>query len=355
MEIVKKTSPYIRKETTSTKRMMIDVLIALLPVVVFAVVKFGTDALIRIIISVGVMVFLEVLSIGFIAKDKETGNFFQRFKSRYKYITAMNFLAPAVSGIIYAMLVPSQIGVYPLIVGAALGIVLGKVIFGGFGQNIFNPAAIGRIIIGLTFGSSFVYPGVREFSTGATPLGGSFTLAERLTEFDLMRLFIGDIPGAMGEICKIAILLGAAYLIVRKAADFRIMASVVATFAIMMLFAGLAIYPKDAFNFLLHGLLSGGVLFGAVFMATDPVTAPSTMPGKILYGSLIGMITALIRVFGAYPEGMAFAILISNFIAPTIDYYKWASNKYTWKFATIQGVLILGGIPLFYFASGGGF
>ena len=353
MEIVKQTSPFIRKQTTSTTRIMIDVLVALIPVAFFAVYKFGTDALVRIIISVVTMIAVEILAIGFIGREKETGSWVSKFVSRYKHLKANNFLAPAVSGLIYAMLVPSQIEIYPLIVGAVLGMAIGKMVFGGFGQNIFNPAAVGRIIIGLTYGTSFVYPGVGGLTTGATPLGGSLTFAQRLDEYSFLGLFMGDMPGSMGEICKLAILIGAAYLIVRKAADFRIMLGVVGSFIVMMFFAGLAKYPENPAAFVLHGLLTGGILFGAVFMATDPVTSPITRPGRFLYGIMIGLITALIRMFAA-PEGMAFAILICNFCTPVIDYY-CKNNKYNWKHGLAMGVTILGFIPLFYFGLGGNF
>ena len=352
MEIVKQTSPFIRKQT-STTRIMIDVLIALLPVAAFAVFKFGSEALIRIVISVVSMIGVEILAIGFIGREKEAGTFGQKFCSRYKHLKANNFLAPAVSGVIYAMLVPSQIEIFPLVVGAILGMGLGKMIFGGFGQNIFNPAVVGRIIIGLGYGQSFIYHQTNALSTGATPLGGTLTFAQRLNEFTFMEMFTGNIPGSMGEICKIAILLGAAYLIFRRAADFRVMLGVLGSFIVMMFFAGLAQYPDETFKYLLHAILSGGILFGAVFMATDPVTSPVSAPGRILYGVLIGLVTALIRVFGSYPEGMAFAIFICNFITPLIDYTK-TNNKYTWKYAVTLGVIVLGFIPVFYFLAGGG-
>ncbi|MDL2292613.1 RnfABCDGE type electron transport complex subunit D [Acholeplasma sp. OttesenSCG-928-E16] len=370
MEVVKKTSPYIRKKETSTTRMMIDVLISLLPVVAFSVYRFGTDALIRVIVSITVMIALEVLMIGFIKTPKEAasnkaleGNLWTRFLARYKHLRANNFIAPAVSGVIYAMLLPSTLSIYVLIVGAIFAILVGKMVFGGFGQNIFNPAGLGRIFVGAFFGAALTYTQTNDVIAGATPLGplkdmltvGSANggVQQLLTYYSFNDLFLGNIPGSMGEISKLAIIIGGIYLVVRKAADFRVMLSTIGAFAIMILFAGMALNPANPFEFLLAHLLTGGIIFGAVYMVTDPVTSPVTKPGRVLYGVIIGILAALIRIFGSMPEGMAFAIMIVNMFVPLIDYYKWAKPKYTWQFAVVLGALILVCIPVFYFAAGG--
>jgi electron transport complex protein RnfD len=329
MKVVKQTSPYVRKDT-STKRMMIDVLIALLPVVLFSIYRFGFDALIRIIVSLVVMIGVEAFVFGLMNKPIKEGTFIEKLKSRYKNYTINNITAPAVSAIIFAMIIPSTLSIYAVIIGAAGGIGIVKMAFGGLGSNIFNPAAAGRIFIGIALAGMFVYQGI-DIAAGATPLSSSLEFSNLLTRYTLKDLFFGNIPGSMGEISALAILIGAAYLLIRKSADFRVMAAAIIAFVVPMIFAGLALHPDQLIEYVLFQVLSGGLLFGIVFMITDPVTSPVTRPGRWMYGILVGSIVVLIRLFGAYPEGMAFAILLGNIFVPMFDYPKYATNKYSWK------------------------
>ena len=342
MQAIKQTSPYIRKDV-STKRMMTDVLIALIPVVAFSIYRFGFDAVIRILVSLVVMIGLEALVFGITHKPAKADKWIDRVKSRYAEFTINNITAPAISAVIFAMLVPSKLPIYAIVVGAAFGIVIAKMLFGGLGSNIFNIAAASRIFIALAITSMFdgTYVGV-DLVAGATALTSfrsGLGFPGILNSYTLGELFFGNIPGAMGEINSAAILIGAAYLLIRKSADYRVMLSTALTFTVLMLFAGLKLYPDMALQYVLFHLFSGGLLFGIVFMVTDPVTSPVTRPGRWLYGLLVAVVIVLIRLFGAYPEGVAFAILFANMFVPLIDYPKWATNKI--KPAFVAGYVVL--------------
>lgn len=339
MNYAKQTSPYIRKET-SVKRMMFDVLIALLPLVVFAVYRFGMDALVRIILSallfVGVDVVAALLKVKVhpSVKDKK-----ERFKLRWKTLTINHVSAPLVSGVIFAMIIPSTLPIYVLIVGALFGSIIAKAFFGGLGSNIFNPAAVARVVIGLSFVTAFNYVGI-DVTSSATPLAAVndslASIPAMLESYSLKDLFLGNIPGSMGEISSILIILGGLYMFIRKAADFRVTVSMILSFTVIIFVATLTVKPivdnGQIIETVLYQVLSGGLLFGAVFMVTDPVTSPVTKPGRWIYGLVVGAIVAAIRLFGALPEGVVFAILLGNIFVPLIDYYKWSKNKYSWKF-----------------------
>ncbi|TNF07492.1 MAG: hypothetical protein EP317_04630 [Bacillota bacterium] len=357
MQAIKQTSPYIRKQV-STKRMMTDVLIALIPVVAFAIYRFGFDAILRILISLVTMIGLEALGFAITHKPDKADKWITRFKSRYKDYSINNVLTPAISAVIFAMIIPSKLPIYAVVVGAAFGIVVGKLLFGGLGSNIFNVAAVGRIFIALALGDMFTgtYIGI-DLSAGGTALGtireGGQLFPDALNSYSILELFMGNIPGAMGEISVIAILLGAAYLLIRRSADYRVMLSAVVTFIILITLAGLKLHPDHVLEYTLYHLFAGGLMFGVVFMITDPVTSPVTRPGRWLYGLLVATLVVLIRLFGAYPEGVAFALLFANMFVPLIDYPKWSSNKI--KPAFIIGYIVI--IAIFglvvYFGVGG--
>ena len=354
MKLIRETSPYIRRKA-NVARMMIDVLIALLPVVVFAIIQNGMKAISVILISVFSMVLFELLCTMIIKwpdgmKIKELFTK-EGFNKVYKKYTINNILAPAISGIIYAMILPAGTNWYVVLVGSAVGMIVGKMLFGGLGSNIFNPAAVGRVFVGICFGSKLVYPNVDVFA-GGTPLGilasdGLLGINKGISNYSLLELFLGQIPGSMGEVSALLILIGGIYLFVRRSADFRPCLSMIGSFAVITLVVSLvaanstvftAIKPFELFA---YELLSGGLLFGAVFMITDPVTSPTTKIGRIIYGVVVGSLTALIRFAGAYPEGVAFSILIANMFVPVIDHFLLGNNnKYNWKHAVgITGAL----------------
>ncbi len=328
-QFVAKTSPYIRKEA-STKRMMIDVLIALVPSVAFAIYKFKLNALWILLVSIAVMVLTEVASLLLFDRG-ETGTFIQKVKQRYQKLSINHITAPMVSAVIYALLIPDKMNLGVVAFGAFVGIFVGKMIFGGLGTNIFNPAATGCVIIALAFASFFQgsYSGVDAVS-GATPLSSGFPFG--LDSYSLSSLFFGNIPGSIGEVNSFAILIGAAYLFIRRSADFRPALSALLVFVVLSAIVGFVKYPNDAFNYVLYQVLSGGLLFGLAFMITDPVTSPVTRPGRWIYGLIVGTLVFAIRLFGVLPEGVAFALLIANALVPLLDYPKWASNAYSKKF-----------------------
>lgn len=353
----KQTSPYIRKPA-STKRMMIDVLIALFPLVVFAVWKFGLDAFLRIIIAVAVMILTEVVTVMIRHRPHPKFEGFKvRMIERFKQIRLLNIITPAISGLIFVLMVPAQLPIYVVIVAAFLGILFGKLVFGGLGANIFNPAAVAFVIAHVSFAASFKYTQL-DAVAGATPLtaiGDSImNIPDMLNNYSLLDLFLGKIPGGMGEICALLIIVGGLYLFIRKAADWRITASMLLSFTVLIGVAALILDASNAHLIILYQLLGGGLLYGAVYMVTDPVTAPTTKPGRWLYGLLIGSLVAIFRLFGPNPEGVAYTILICNMFSPLIDYHKWSKNNYSWKSWTLYGVTLVVAI-LIVVAGVGGF
>lgn len=329
MKLVRETSPYIRKPVSVT-RMMLDVLIALVPVVIYSIIKFGWYALAILVISLICMIGTEVLY--HLAVNKKS------FKEKF----SINWIiTPAISATIYAMIVPSNMHLYAVGMGAVISIFLGKLVFGGLGSNIFNPAGLGRVITSImwpmawTAISTDVNGGATALSTLGVIKEGLAGLPAALDSISVLDLFLGNTPGATGEGCVIAILIGAIYLFVRRSADYRVTLSMIVSFALMILVAGLAAGNINVGKFLICHLFSGGLLFGAVYMVTDPVTSPVTQRGRIIFGAGVGILVAFIRIFGAYPEGVAFAILIMNAFVPAIDYHKWSSTKYTKKFIII--------------------
>lgn len=337
-QFVKHTSPYVRKDT-STKRMMIDVLIALTPVVFFSIYRFGMNAVFRILISVLTFVLVEAIWYNF-TKKGEGETWTERLSHKYSKYSVNYITAPAVSGVIYSMLVPNNLNLYVVFMGALFGIVFGKLIFGGLGHNIFNPAALGRVLIALTFTSFFTGSyGFVDAAAGATPLAIEFP--NIFNFYTINDLIFGNIPGSMGEINSIAILIGAAYLFIRKSADYRPVLSAALIFTALITIAGFILHPGYVMEYVVYHIFTGGLLFGLVYMVTDPVTSPVTRPGRWLYGLIIGTLVFMIRIFGNLPEGVAFALLISNIFVPLLDYPKWAKNNYGWKFATAYATVFI--------------
>ncbi len=354
--IIKETSPHLRRKD-SLFRMLLDVLIALFPVQVMALVAYTWRAVVILLISFATMVCAEIVSVlikNRIPYDGTKHTLKEQLKKGFSAVNINHIMAPLVSAEIFALIMPAQSDPAPVIyiatfVGALAGIVLGKLVFGGTGQNIFNPAAVGMVFAKICFGSRYVYDGtyyVTAVSTGGTPLSnaiattspglpdllGHYTVAN---DYSFLDLFLGRIPGTIGEGFKFAILIGLVYLLIRRAADHRVIVSFFVTFIGLMAIAGIFVAVRvpgvSWFHFMVFQLFSGGVIFGGVFMVTDPVTMPINSPGRIMYGTLCGALVVLIRIFGALPEGMAFAILLSNMLAPVIDYHAWSSQKITVK------------------------
>ena len=355
-KILRKTSPYLRRPQANVSRMMRDVVIALLPITIFAVYSFGLDAvkiLLTAVISMGLTEYIYYQVI-----DKLKG---EKFKLKNKSFTLYNYSA-LTSGLIYGLTLPDQTPIWVVALSGALGLFLAKLIFGGLGQNVFNPAAVARVIVVVNFAiaystntADFALTGTIDGMSSATALqftnfayasdsGQMITNAFNpaiLETFNIWNLFTGiGIPGSIGEVSALLLIVGAVYLALRTSFEVRIPLTYVGT--VFVLAAVVAIQQGLGIWYPIYHVVSGGLLFGAIFMATDPITSPITKPGRIYFGFGLGVITFFIRLFGALPEGVVFSILIMNMFVPTFDYFKWSKSSFIkrriWIFI---GILVL--------------
>ncbi|MCD4655082.1 RnfABCDGE type electron transport complex subunit D [bacterium] len=310
-DIVITSSPHIRT-TEKLPQVMYDVVIALLPAVVISTVFFGPRALAVMVIAVLSAVLFEV---GFLKIAGKTG----------VWKTAMDGSA-IIAGLLLAFNVPPTCPFWMVILGSFIAIVVAKQTFGGLGYNLFNPALVARIFLLISFPvhmTSWTKPTFWKIDaiSGSTPLGllKSEGLAAVQQLFNMQGNFLGTIPGCLGEISAAALLLGAGYLLIRKVVTWEIPVFFLGT---LVLFTGIfwQIDPSTYANPLFH-LVSGGAILGAFFMATDMVTSPMTRKGQMIFGLGCGLLTGIIRLFGGYPEGVAFAILLMNAMVPLIDRY----------------------------------
>ena len=289
-------SPHIHSGR-STKGIMRDVLIALLPAAIAGAVIFGLRALLVIAVCVIACVGFEYL-FNLAAKKKQT----------------IGDLSAAVTGLLLALNLPANIPLWQCVVGSAFAIIVVKCLFGGIGKNLVNPAITARVFMLVAFGSMATAAFPVDATAGATPLATEEAMPS------LMTLFLGAYGGAIGETCSAALLLGGVYLLVRRIISWHVPVSFIGTvFVFSLLMEGF-----DA-SAALALVLSGGLFIGAFFMATDYVTSPATPWGKVIFGLGAGLLTCLIRYFGVYPEGVSFAILFMNILTPYIS--KWTRHK----------------------------
>ena len=358
MVIAKESAPHLRRKASVT-RMMVDVLIALAPTLIFSFIVYPLKTLIFYLISVVIMEAAEFVYVGLrnmMPADGQKHTFKERFVYAYKgKYNQNNVLTAAISAIIFTLIMPSGAPIYAVIIGALAGIVLGKLVFGGLGSNIFNPAAVGMVFAKICFGSQYAaqtsnwYVTVPDAVAGATPLGGTdgaiYNVVNNMSQYGLKALVLGQVPGTLGEVYAITILVGAIYLLIRRSADIRVMLPYLGLFALLSLVAGLSIYAVDGttnpLRFAAYYCLTGGVLFGGVFMLTDPVTSPINSPSRIIYAMVAAVSTIFIRLFAALPEGVGFSILIANMIAVVLDHYEWSNPRYTWKKFLAMGLLVV--------------
>ena len=292
------TNPHVRSKVT-TQSIMRDVLIALAPACIFGVYNFGFDALIRLIIGVVTCVATEAIY-----------QYFMHLK------VTVSDLSAAVTGLLIAMIIPSTLNVGYEIVGCIFAIIVVKQLFGGIGQNFMNPALAARCFLLIAFTGPMTNF-VTDTYSGATPLAVLKPGAEPAQATSLLTLFIGMHAGVIGETSVICLLIGAAYLLIKKIISWRIPVTYIATFAVLMfLFA-----PGHQFEaeYLLKELCAGGLVLGAFFMATDYVTSPITPMGKIVFGVILGILTFIFRMFGGSAEGVSYAIIFSNLLVPLIE------------------------------------
>jgi len=296
-QLSKTASPHIRTGV-STRSIMHDVAIALLPATVFGVYNFGLYALALILVSVAAAVLTEF--------------FYQYFTGRK--ITAWDGSA-LVTGLLLALNLTANVPMWVPILGSTLAVLVFKQLFGGLGKNIINPALGARIVLYfITFITGFgrMLDYAIDAYSGATPL----TLLKRGGIIDLGRMFVGFTSGSIGEVSVIAILIGAAYLILRKIIRWQIPVIYIAAFTIYISVYSMITTGSVNPQFLLAHLFGGGLMLGAFFMATDYVTSPMTNRGMVFYAVLIGVLTGLLRTFSmTYVEGVSFAIVIGNLAA----------------------------------------
>lgn len=314
-------APHIHA-AVSTKSLMRDVVIALLPAVIVSVVFYGLGEIVVLGTSVVSCILVEYLITKFLLK---------------KPSTVCDYSA-VVTGILLALNLPYTTPWWVVFIGALFAVGVVKMTFGGLGQNIFNPAIAGRVFLLVSFPAymtNWQMPGGLfgvDAVSGATPLGlinegimNGQTVPEIMSANGLSysQMLFANIGGSVGEISALALLAGFVYLLVRKVIRPHITLSIWATVALVSLVFWLA--APDWFTDPLFNLLSGGMILGSCFMATDYVTSPMSVKGGIVYGIGIGFITLMIRYFGSYPEGMSFAILIMNSTVPLIN--MWFHQK----------------------------
>jgi electron transport complex protein RnfD len=311
-------SPHAHGKET-TKKLMYGVVLALMPALFTSVFYFGIGAVIVTATAIISCVLFEYL--------------IQRFLLK-KPVSVTDGSA-VVTGLLLAFNLPSNIPVYIIIIGSLVAIGVAKMTFGGLGNNPFNPALVGRVFMLISFPvqmTTWPVPaglntGYADAITGATPLSvikEGIKNGESLTQLmeqvpSTLNLFLGNMGGSMGEVAAIALIIGFIYMLIKKIITWHIPVSVVGSIALFTAILWL-INPESNASPMFH-VMAGGVLLGAIFMATDYVTSPMHPRSMIIYGCGIGIITVIIRVWGAYPEGVSFAILIMNAFVPLMNTY----------------------------------
>ena len=286
-------SPHIR-DTDTTEKIMFAVLISLLPVVAAAVYFFRWEAVRVLLLSAASAVATEAI--------------WQRLRNKPIRIGDGSAL---ITGVLLGLSVPPTLPSWMVILGAAVAIAIGKQVFGGLGHNPFNPALVGRAFLTASFGRAMTtWTAPFDAVTAPTPLAMGAAVSR------IPDLFFGSVAGSLGETSALAILLGGIYLFYRGVIDYRIPVGIGATVAVFALLAG----ENPVFH-----LLAGSVLFGAVYMATDMVTSPVTKAGRWIFGVGIGVIIMVIRIWGGYPEGVTFAILLMNAVTPLLN--RWTRPR----------------------------
>jgi electron transport complex protein RnfD len=292
-KLVVSSSPHL-KTPESVQSVMIDVLVALFPAALAGVIFFGLPALLTMVLATVSAMVTEAI----VLRDK---NIFGDGSA-------------AVTGLLLAMVIPPTVPWWIPVIGGMVAIIVGKQVFGGIGNNIFNPALVARAILLASWaGHMTTWVAPVDLKSAAT------ALAVGPKAFSFMKLFVGAVPGSVGETSAFALLLGAAWLFYKGHISWRIPGGFIGTVFVMgFLFGGYGSTMAMISGGLFH-VLAGGVMLGALYMATDMVTSPVTPKGQLLFGIGCGMMTMLVRLFGAYPEGVTFAILLMNALTPLID------------------------------------
>ena len=313
LKLIATSSPHIRA-AENTRSIMLDVIIAMMPALVWAIVKFGFRALILTAVSViGCIVF-------------EWG-----YRKIMKKPQSVNDLSAVVTGILLAFVCPVNMPYWMILVGDFFAIVVVKQLFGGIGKNFINPALAGRAALVAsyagTMSGAWADPkagwvplvGTADVVTAATPLAYMKTgdMAGLTSQYSVADMFLGNIGGSLGEVSALLLIVGGLYLIWRKVINWQTPVAYIATVAVLTL-----VFPKggaDNVQFMLYSIFGGGLMLGAFFMATDYTTSPVTKTGQLIFGIGCGLLTVFIRYFGSYPEGVCYSIMIMNLVVALID------------------------------------
>ncbi len=302
-------SPHIREIKVNTQKMMIDVLIALTPVVIVSVYLFRIYAVKQLFICTASCLTAEYI--------------FVRMRNRP---LTLKDCSAGVTGIILALSLPGSAPWFVGVIASFVAMGIGKIIFGGLGMNIFNPAMVGRAFVMIAFaglmgaGSYENITGLVDAVSGATPLSA---LKFSNTPALISHLFWGNTNGSIGETSSAACLIGGLFLVFRKTASWQIPVSILLTVLVLAGITDLA--GTGSGLFLMHQLFGGSLMFGAFFIATDPVTSPLTSKGKLIFGFGTGLLIIIIRLFSGYPEGVMFAVLMMNAVTPLIN--RWTNPQ----------------------------
>ncbi len=299
-------SPHARSKAT-TQRIMLDVAIALVPAGAFGIYRFGIRALLVMFVCIAGSILTEFT--------------YEKLMKKKVTITDASAL---VTGMLLAYNLPVGLPLWMALLGSMFAILIVKMVFGGLGQNFMNPALGGRAFLVASFGSY-----MNDFSAGADVVSGATQKAADVVSsatplaslkageaVNILDMFIGNINGTIGEVSACCILIGAAYLVIRRVISLRIPLTYILSFAVFMLIFGGRGFDV---SFLLSHILGGGLMLGAFFMATDYVTSPITVKGQIIFGIFLGILTGIFRTYGGSTEGVSYAIIIGNLLVPLIE------------------------------------
>ena len=311
LKLIASSSPHIRSNE-NTRSIMLDVIIAMLPALFWAIYNFGFKALISVAVSVVACLFWEWLYRKLLKKPQSIGD-----------------LSAVVTGMLLAFVCPPELPWWALIIGAFFSIVVVKQLYGGIGCNFLNPALAGRAILLASYATAMTTwtlptSKVDTVVSTATPLaimkeGTVEKFTELTTNYSVADMFIGRVGGSLGEVSALALLLGFVWLLVRKVISWHTPVAFIGTVAILTLISAPA--GIDNVQYMLYNVFGGGLMLGAIFMATDYATSPVTKPGQLIFGIGCGLITCFIRRFGSYPEGVCYSILIMNCTTWLLDKY----------------------------------
>ena len=310
LKLIASSSPHIRSNE-NTRSIMLDVIIAMLPALVWAIYNFGFKALISVAVSVVACLFWEWL-----------------YRKLLKKPQAIGDLSAVVTGMLLAFVCPPELPWWTLVIGAFFSIVVVKQLYGGIGCNFLNPALAGRAFLLASYATwmtTWAIPQIRpDVTSAATPMaimkeGTEEAFTTLMSNYSIGDMFLGKVGGSLGEVSALCLLVGGVYLLIRKVISWQIPVAYIGTVAILTLIAAPA--GIDKVQYMLYNVFGGGLMLGAIFMATDYATSPVTKPGQLIFGLGCGLLTCFIRRFGSYPEGVCYSILIMNCTTWLLDKY----------------------------------